>query len=95
MLQGAAWFQDLLESAPVALETNSTHALLAAVRAGLGVAVLPRFVGRAHDDLVVVSEAVAAHDVWLITHPEVRRDPKVRAVAEFLRRAASGHAGLS
>jgi len=94
MLQEAAWFQEMLDGAPIALETNSTHALLAAAQAGSGIAVLPRFVGRAHDDLVVVSEDVAVHDVWLITHPEFRRDPRVRAASQFLRSVAAGPAGL-
>ena len=30
-------------------------------------------------------------DVWLITHPEFRRDPKVRATATFLKETASHH----
>jgi hypothetical protein len=30
----------------------------------------------------------------LITHPEVRRDPKVRATADFLKRIAAGPDGL-
>jgi len=94
MLQEAKWFQPILAAATVALETNSTHALLAAARAGAGVAVLPRFVARWHDDLVAVSDDVANHDVWLITHPEFRRDPKVRATAEFLKRIAVGSDGL-
>src|SRR5262245_27939070 len=94
MLQEAKWFQALRVSGRVALETNSTHALLSAAVAGAGVAVLPRFVARWHDDLVSVSEDVAAHDVWLITHPEFRRDPKVRAAADFLKEIASGPGGL-
>jgi DNA-binding transcriptional LysR family regulator len=64
------------------------------VRAGAGVAVLPRFVARKHDDLVAVSDDVAAHDLLLVTHPEFRRDPKVRATAEFLKRIAEGPDGL-
>lgn len=94
MLQEATWLQEMLDGASIALETNSTHALLAAAQAGSGIAVLPRFVGRAHDDLVALSEDVAAHDVWLITHPEFRRDPRVRAASEFLRGIAAGPAGL-
>jgi len=94
MLQDAKWFQALRASAPVGLTTNSTHALVAAARTGAGVAVLPRFVARMHEDLVAVSPPVAEHDVWLITHPEYRRDPKVRVTADFLKRIAGGAAGL-
>src|SRR6267143_1973315 len=94
MLQEAKWFQAMLSSVGAYMETNSTHALLAAARAGVGVGVLPRFVARWHDDLVEVSDAVATHDVWLVTHPEFRRDPKVRATADFLKRIAMGPDGL-
>jgi len=89
LLQDAKWFQPLLASAPIGLETNSTHALLAAARAGAGIAVLPAFVARQYKDLALVSESLADHDVWLTTHPEFRRDPKVRVTADFLKRAAS------
>jgi DNA-binding transcriptional LysR family regulator len=95
MLQDAKWFQAVLASVGAYMETNSTHALLAAARDGVGVAVLPRFVARWHDDLVEVSDTLATHDVWLITHPEFRRDPKVRATADFLKKIAIGPGGLS
>jgi DNA-binding transcriptional LysR family regulator len=94
MLQQAKWFQTILSSATIGLETNSTHTLLAAARAGAGIAVLPRFVVREDDKLIAVSDNVADHDVWLITHPEFRRDPKVRATADFLKRIAAGPSGL-
>ena len=94
MLQQAKWFQPILSSATIGLETNSTHTLLAAARAGTGIAVLPRFVAREDADLIAVSDNVADHDVWLITHPEFRRDPKVRATADFLKRIAAGPSGL-
>jgi DNA-binding transcriptional LysR family regulator len=95
MLQDAKWFQPLLAEAPVAMQTNSTHALLAAAQAHVGVAVLPRFVGRWYGDLIEVSDDVGNLDVWLIAHPEFRRDPRVRAVAEFLKRIATGPDGIS
>jgi DNA-binding transcriptional LysR family regulator len=95
LLQEAVWFQPVLASARVVLETNSTHALLAAARASLGIAVLPRFVGRTDDTLVAVSAPVAEQDVWLVTHPEFRRDPRVRVAADFLKRVATGALGLS
>jgi DNA-binding transcriptional LysR family regulator len=94
MLQEAKWFQSVLASASISLETNSTHALLAAARAAAGVAVLPHFTARDEPALVAVSENVADHDVWLITHPEFRRDPKVRVTADFLKRIAAGPKGF-
>lgn len=89
MLQAAGWFQPVMAEARIALQTNSTHALLAAARAGAGAAVLPRFVARRHVDLVGVSADVAVHDVLLVTHPEFRRDPRVRAAADFIKTNAS------
>ena len=94
VLQNAKWFQPILGSGSIALQSNSTHALLAAARAGAGIAVLPRFVAREHDELLPVSDDVASHDILLITHPEVRRDPKVRAIADFLKQAATEPPGL-
>jgi DNA-binding transcriptional LysR family regulator len=94
LLQDAKWFQPLLAEARIAMQTNSTHALLAAAQAQVGVAVLPRFVARGAGDLVDVSDDVATQDVWMIAHPEFRRDPKVRAVADFLKQIAAGADGL-
>lgn len=94
LLQQADWFQPVLAAADVVLETNGTHALLEAARASAGVAVLPCFVGRLYDDLVQVSEHVAEHDLWIATHPDFRRDPRVRATSDFLKGIAKGPAGL-
>jgi DNA-binding transcriptional LysR family regulator len=82
-LQSAAWFQPVLASSRVVLATNSSHALAAAARAGAGIAVVPRFM--ADRTLAAVSDDLSAHDQWLVMHPEFRRDPKVQAVASFLR----------
>src|SRR5262245_55308548 len=95
IIQQAKWFQPILASNRVVLETNSSHTLITAARAGVGVAVLARFLARDEKELVAVSDNVAENDVWLITHPEFRRDPKVRATADFLKKAAAEPDGLS
>jgi len=86
-LQNAPWFQPVLASSRVLLVTNSTHTLLAAARAGAGIAVVPHFMAKAYPELVAVSDDVSLADdfMWLVTHPEFRRDPKVRAVTGWLR----------
>jgi len=53
-----------------------------------------RFVARTDETLVAVSPPVAEQDVWLVTHPEFRRDPRVRVAADFLKRVATGPQGL-
>jgi DNA-binding transcriptional LysR family regulator len=93
-LQAAAWFQPLFASGPIGLVTNSSHTLLVAARASLGIAVLPRIMARRYDDLIPVSEDLARHDHWLVAHPDVQREPKIRAVRDFLRRAARGPEGF-
>jgi DNA-binding transcriptional LysR family regulator len=95
LLQRAEWFQEVIAVSEIALESNGTHTLLAAARASVGVAVLPRFVARNYEDLVSVSENVAETEIWLVTHPEFRRDPKVRATADFLKQVAKGPAGIA
>lgn len=89
VLQGAAWFAPVLAGSTVVLSTNDTHVLLNAALAGAGIAALPRFVAETRRELVSVSDDLYAGDLWLVTHTEVRRDPKVRVTVDFLRRAAA------
>lgn len=85
-LQKATWFRHLLARSRIGLSTNSTLALLAAARCGLGVAVLPEFVARHEPQLLrVTKREVSRHEAWLVTHPDFRRDPLVRAAADFLK----------
>lgn len=85
-LQNATWFRRLLGRVRIGLATNSTLTLLAAARTGLGVAVLPEFVARHDRQLVrVTRREVSRHEAWLVTHPDFRRDPRVRAVVDFIK----------
>jgi len=93
-LQSAPWFQPVLAQSKLALVTNSSHTLLGAARAGVGLAVLPTFMSCLYTDLVCVSDVLFEGEHWLVLHPEFRRDPKVRALAGFLKRVARGPGGL-
>jgi DNA-binding transcriptional LysR family regulator len=94
LLQNAEWFQPVLAGGNVVMETNSTHTLVEGARRSIGVAVVARFLAREYDELVCVSETVADPDLWIATHPDFRRDPKVRATADFLKEVARGPLGL-
>ena len=81
-----AWLkQQKLEDAVVIHQASPTG-LLAAVRAGSGLAVLPCFVADREADLVRCIEPIAGDPagLWLITHERLRHVPRVRAVMDFL-----------
>jgi DNA-binding transcriptional LysR family regulator len=81
-----AWLQDLGLEAQVAMHHASSGGLLAGVRSGFGIAVLPCIVGDADPDLVRCVPPRDHHGrvLWLLTHERVRHAPRVRIVIDFL-----------
>jgi DNA-binding transcriptional LysR family regulator len=75
--------------AHVALGKTPEHdlaALLHAARAGLGVAALPCFLA-AHDPaLCLLSDHTCStvRQLWLVMHPDGKRSPRVRLIADLL-----------
>lgn len=63
--------------------------LLAAVRTGTGVAVLPCYLGDGDPLLARLTDPVAelARELWLLTHPDLRRVARIRALMEFTAQA--------
>lgn len=80
------WLQRRGLEEAVVMEHGSTSGLLSAVRAGMGLAVLPSFMADRDPDLVqaVPPPAGDRMELWLLTHERLRRTPRVRAVMEFL-----------
>ncbi|MBB2483627.1 LysR family transcriptional regulator [Mitsuaria sp. WAJ17] len=68
------------------LRTDSHPAQHAFARAGLGIAVMHRALGRADPGLVQLlpDDFQAALPVWLVTHRDLRREPRVRAAFDHL-----------
>lgn len=81
-----AWLQRHRLEEAVTLHHSSGTGLLAAVRAGAGLAVLPSFVADREPGLVRVLEPISSDDaeIWLLTHERLRHTPRVRAVMDFL-----------
>lgn len=73
---------------------TSATVQLAAVQAGGGIGLLHTFAADADPGLVrVLPEIVVPRAYWLVVHAELRRLPRVRAVADFLEQVAT-EAGL-
>lgn len=80
------WLEQLAGKRPFALRSNDLIALHGAARMGLGVACLPHYQVRDDAELVPVAAAGTppARDVWLVLHADVRRSPRVRAIADLV-----------
>ena len=79
-----AWIE-ALPSARVVLHTTSIGAAFAAARAGLGAALLPDTMAAADPALARVPGLPSrARDLWLVTHPDLAKSPRVQAVSSFI-----------
>jgi len=81
-----AWLRRHGLEEAVSIHHSSASGLIAAVRAGAGLAVLPSFVADRDPDLVRCLPPSRGDDseLWLLTHERLRRTPRVRAVMDFL-----------
>ena len=83
-LPAAQWAERALRGRPLVLATTTLGAQLVAAKAGLGLAVLPHFLGSQHGLVCVLPELGADQEIWLAVHADVARTPRVRVVADFL-----------
>jgi DNA-binding transcriptional LysR family regulator len=82
---GAQWLHDHGEGAQVVMRADSLVAVMNATAMGLGLSVLPVFLGTADSNLVRLSDEVLGSRVaWLVAHPDVARIPRVRTVIDFV-----------
>jgi DNA-binding transcriptional LysR family regulator len=91
------WLLGIAGGRPVACELNWASEQLIAVRAGVGVAGLPCFLGERDRDLVRIYEGVPpfARDIWLVVHRDLRKNPAIRAVMDFVAVVISENKDLS
>ena len=91
------WLLGIAGERPVACELNHISEHLIAVRAGVGLAGLPCFLGDKDHDLVRIYEDVPSfsRDIWLVVHRDLRKTPPVRAVMDFVLAVVSEHRDLS
>jgi DNA-binding transcriptional LysR family regulator len=82
----SAWLDKLGMADQVAMHQASSSGLLAAVRSGFGIAVLPCLVADDDPDLIRCLPPNREHHrvLWLLTHERLRRTPRVRLVTDFL-----------
>jgi len=92
----ADWFTDVYPQAKVRLVINSPDAMLEAIRAGVGIGMVPCYMG---DVAPGVRRLPPYHgegfsDLWLLTHADLRKTAKVRAFMNFMADAILPHKDL-
>ncbi|MEO0324290.1 MAG: LysR family transcriptional regulator [Myxococcota bacterium] len=81
--------------ARIVTRVDTVPVMLAGLRAGLGLTILPCLVGDRAPELRRIGDyAVSGTHLWLLTHPELRRTARVRAFMEFFREVARRDAAL-
>jgi DNA-binding transcriptional LysR family regulator len=85
----AQWMRAQLPDAEITLTADSLLALRQAAQAGLGLAVLPCYLGDTSPDLVCVHQPIPELEtaLWILTHPDLRHTARVRAFTEFAGKA--------
>lgn len=81
-----AWLDAFIADRPVSFRANDSFSLAAVVAAGLGVALLPEFLGDQDRRLVRLDclSPPPRRDIWMAVHDDLRRTPRIRAVMDFL-----------
>ena len=89
------WLRAGGRGATIAFRSNSPHARLLAARAGLGLAMLPEPLVADTRGLtrVLPSEAVGELDLMLFVSADLRREPRISAVRDFLVALLRPHGG--
>jgi DNA-binding transcriptional LysR family regulator len=80
------WLKAIAAGNEIVLRTSDLENQAAAARTGVGLAVLPHFLGDP-DPLLTryeITPAPPSREVWLVVHRDLRQAPLVRAVMEFL-----------
>jgi DNA-binding transcriptional LysR family regulator len=84
--RAAKWLRQVAPNAKVVARNNSVLGLLYAVKSGVGLAPLPTALGDEEEDLVrVLGPVPELARIWrLLTHPDLRRTPRVSAFFDFI-----------
>ena len=73
-------------SADIVFRTDTVAAQIEAVRQGMGMMAAPHYIASRFGDTeqVLVEETEQMEELWILTHPDLRRTPRIRLVLDYL-----------
>ena len=82
------WLQDRIRPGAIAFRCNDFRDRLSAVKEGIGAGLLPCFLGDAELGLVRVVDPPGdlRSELWVMSHPDLRRSPRISMLTQFLAR---------
>jgi DNA-binding transcriptional LysR family regulator len=83
-IPGVAWLRAPERDGRIVMRAQSILGLVAAIRGGIGLAVVPCFIVDADASLVRIGAPIDWAAMWLVAHPDVLRTARVRAVFDWL-----------
>ncbi len=87
---GQWWVQETDFSAtPIRHKFNNEYVQMEAAKAGMGMTMLPCFMGDAEKDLIRVptGKVLPSYEIWILTHPDLRHSARVRIFTKFVAEA--------
>ncbi|MEP9366532.1 LysR family transcriptional regulator [Xanthobacter sp. VNH20] len=87
------WLRERAGDDRIVYRVNTVLGLAEAAAAGIGLAILPCFIGAATPGLVrlVAPDAEMVASLWLVTHPDLRATARVRAFMDHVGRELMRH----
>jgi len=81
---------------PVGLIVSDPYATIEAVRAGMGISILPCFMGDAESDLrrMPPGKLQRETDLWILTHEDLRNTARIQVFTGFMADALLRHRDL-
>lgn len=95
-INAADWLATHAPDENMVYRTNSVVNQLVAAKAGIGVAVLPCYLGDPEPELIRLSGPVPelARELWIVTHTDLRRTARIRAFLDIVGEALIGERPL-
>jgi DNA-binding transcriptional LysR family regulator len=86
LMRSTKWLRRYHPEITPVIRVSSMPAMLAAVRSGVGLAILPVFLGDAMVNLIRVDDILAdlSEELWLLSHPDIRHSQPIQALTRFL-----------
>jgi DNA-binding transcriptional LysR family regulator len=80
------WFDKCIDNQGKLTKVNNFLCAAALAREGMGICVLPSYMLAKEPTLVELptKESISSNDLWVLSHPDLRDNGKVRAIRQFL-----------